>query len=783
MVIGAGGERVEIGEVLPLLPVRDAVVFPGVTRPLAIGRSKSLAALAAAGQGGLLVIASQREAETEDPRIEDLHPVACIVRVARVIDARGDGKQAIVVGVARARLVDAVANEPCLRVRIEPLAEVDEPSPTRDVAWKQVIARAQRIIDLRDDLPEEWKNFVAGLPSPGLLTDLVASTLPLAPEEQIALLGEPDVARRLERVTAHLDREVTIAETQQRLSEQSDAGESDPKRREKLLRRRMREIQSEIGEGDAGSQEVDELRERIEAAQLPPEASAQAERELKRLAALPQHAPDRHLVRTYLEWMADLPWAIETEDKLELPKARAILDEDHYDLEKVKERILEYLAVRKLAPEAKGPILCFVGPPGVGKTSLGRSIARAMDRHFVRASLGGVRDEAEIRGHRRTYVGAMPGRILQSLRRAGSRNPVFLLDEVDKLGADFRGDPSSALLEVLDPEQNHTFSDHYLEVAFDLSRVFFIATANTLSTIPPALLDRMEVIELPGYTDREKLLIARNHLLPKQIDAHGLRPEQIEVGDDAVEKVVHEYTREAGVRNLDRHFANLLRKAARRVAETKPTEPVRVDAGFVSEALGAPPHLPETAERTTQAGVVVGLARTNHGGDILFIEATAMPGGSDVRLRLTGQLGDVMKESAEAALSWVRANAQALGIDSKALEGGEIHLHVPAGAVPKDGPSAGVALVTALVSVLTGRRARGDAAMTGEISLRGRVLPVGGIKDKVLAAARAGIKTVILPRRNEKDLVDVPEEVRLEVEIRAVDSIEEVIEIALEQPG
>jgi ATP-dependent Lon protease len=779
LVIGAGGERLEIPEVLPLLPVRDAVVFPGVTRPLAIGRPKSLAALAAAGQGGLLVIASQREAETEDPLLADLHPVACIVRVARVIDARGDGKQAIVVGVARARLVEAVASDPCLRVRITALTEIDEMSPARDAAWKQVIAKAQRIIELRDDLPDEWKTFVAGLPSPGLLTDLVASTLPLAPEEQIALLAEASVAQRLERVTAHLDREVTIAETQRRLAEQSGAGEADPKRREKLLRRRMREIQSEIGEGDAGSQEVDELRERIEAANLPPDAAAQAERELKRLSALPQHAPDRHLIRTYLEWMADLPWSIETEDKLEMRDARRILDEDHYDLEKVKERILEYLAVRKLAPEAKGPILCFVGPPGVGKTSLGRSIARAMDRHFVRASLGGVRDEAEIRGHRRTYVGAMPGRILQSLRRAGSRNPVFLLDEVDKLGADFRGDPSSALLEVLDPEQNYTFSDHYLEVAFDLSRVFFIATANTLSTIPPALLDRMEVIELPGYTDREKLLIARNHLLPKQVDAHGLSPEQIDVGDDAVEKVVHEYTREAGVRNLDRHVANLMRKAARRVAETKPSEPIRVDAAFVAEALGAPPHLPETAERTTQAGVVVGLARTNHGGDILFIEATAMPGGSDVRLRLTGQLGDVMKESAEAALSWVRANAESLGIRAKALEGGEIHLHVPAGAVPKDGPSAGVALVTAIVSVLTGRRARGDVAMTGEISLRGRVLPVGGIKDKVLAAARAGIKTIVLPRRNEKDLVDVPDEVKSEVEIRSAESIEDVLAIAL----
>jgi ATP-dependent Lon protease len=779
-VTGVGGERLELPEVMPLLPVRDAVVFPGVTRPLAIGRPKSLAALAEAGQGGFLVIASQRDAETEDPGVADLHPVACIVRVARVIDARGDGKQAIVVGVARTRLGDAVASEPCLRVRIAPLAEIDAPAPARDALWKQVIAKAQRIIDLRDDLPDEWKTFVAGLPSPALLTDLVASTLPLAPEEQIALLGQPDVAVRLDRVLAHLEREVTIAERQRQISAQAEAAEMDPKRRERLLRRRMRDIQAEIGEGDAGLQEVDELRERIEAAKLPPEAAAQAERELKRLAALPQHAPDRHMVRTYLEWFADLPWSVETEDKLDLREARRILDEDHYDLEKVKDRILEYLAVRKLAPEAKGPILCFVGPPGVGKTSLGRSIARAMGRHFVRASLGGVRDEAEIRGHRRTYVGAMPGRIVQSLRRAGSRNPVFLLDEVDKLGADFRGDPSSALLEVLDPEQNHAFSDHYLEVAYDLSRVFFIATANTLATIPPALLDRMEVIELPGYTDREKLLIARSHLLPKQLEAHGLDAQRLRVGDEAIQKIVHEYTREAGVRSLDRHMAMLMRKAARRIAEARTGEALVADAAFVADALGPPPHLPETAERTNLAGVVVGLARTAHGGDILFIEATAMPGGKGVRLRLTGQLGEVMKESAEAALSWVRANAEALGLHAKALEAGEVHLHVPAGAVPKDGPSAGVALVAALVSVLSGRRARADVAMTGEISLRGRVLPVGGIKDKVLAAARAGIKTVVLPRRNEKDLIEVPEEVRGELELRPVDAIEEVLAIALE---
>jgi len=461
-----------------------------------------------------------------------------------------------------------------------------------------------------------------------------------------------------------------------------------------------------------------------------------------------------------------------------------VLDEDHHDLTKVKERILEFLAVRKLAPAAKSPILCFVGPPGVGKTSLGRSIARAMGREFARASLGGVRDEAEIRGHRRTYVGAMPGRILQSLRRAGSRNPVFLLDEIDKLGADFRGDPSSALLEVLDPELNDTFSDHYLEVAFDLSKVMFIATANTLSTIPPALLDRMEVIELPGYTERDKLSIARRHLVPKQLEGHGLTASDIDLTDDALDKLVREYTREAGVRNLDRNIASLVRKVARRVAAQRSSSavpaPIRIDAAFVEEALGAPPHLPETAERTTQPRVAVGLAYTSHGGDILFIEATVLPGGEGVRLRITGQLGEVMRESAEAALSWVRANQAALGLDPDLLKACEIHLHVPAGAVPKDGPSAGVTMATALVSALSKRRAHGEVAMTGEISLRGRVLPVGGIKDKVLAASRAGIRTVLLPKRNEKDLVDIPDDVREALDLRLVESLDQVLAEALE---
>ncbi len=781
-VLVGSEERVELPSILPILPVRDVVVFPGVTVPLAIGRARSLAALERAGQGGFLIVATQRDPSTDDPALPDLHGVGCVVRVVRVIDARRDGKQAIVVGVVRTRLpvTPEPSDDPALLVQLEPISDLSADSAEARAIWQRVVALSEQVIDLHDDYPDEWKNFVANIPTAGLLADVIASTLPLPPEEKVLLLEEPDPARRLERLARHLEREVTIARTQRALSRSSSGEEMDPEHRKRLLRRRMRDIESEIGEGDAGAREAEELRERIDAAKLPEEAQAQAERELQRLAALPPHAPDRHLIRTYLEWLADLPWSSETEDKLEVAAARAVLDADHHDLEKVKDRILEFLAVRKLAPDTKSPILCFVGPPGVGKTSLGRSIARAMGRKFTRASLGGVRDEAEIRGHRRTYVGAMPGRILQSLRRAGSRNAVFLLDEIDKLGADFRGDPSSALLEVLDPEQNSTFSDHYVEVPFDLSKVFFIATANTLATIPAALLDRMEVIELPGYTERDKLVIARRHLVPQQLEAHGLSEERVEVTDDALEKVVREYTREAGVRNLDRTIATLVRKCASRIAAAGGDGKLRVDGDFVSEALGAPPHLPEVAERTSQPGVVVGLAHTSHGGDILFIEASVMAGGKRIRLRLTGQLGDVMRESAEAALSWVRSNAGALGLEGGILEACEIHLHVPAGAVPKDGPSAGVALATALVSALSGRRARADVAMTGEISLRGRVLPVGGIKSKVMAAARAGVRTVVLPSRNRKDVVEIPPEVLEKLELRFVDTIDEVLAVALE---
>ncbi len=784
-LMAAGQEQVDVPTVLSVLPVRDVVMFPGVTVPLAIGRSRSLAALEQASEGGFMIVATQRDPATEDPSIGELYPVGCVVRILRIIDARRDGKQAIVVGVIRTRLTPPIQEDPALMMRIDPLPDLETESPELESLWKRVIELAQRVIDLHDDYPDEWKSFVSGIPSPGLMADVIGSTLPLPPEEKVALLEESDPARRLERVARNLEREVTIAETQRTLSHQSASEELEPERRERLLRGRMREIETEIGENDAGVREAEELRAKVEAADLPEEAKSQAERELQRLAALPAHAPDRHLIRTYLEWMAELPWSKKTEDMLDLPAARVILDADHHDLEKVKDRILEFLAVRKLAPEAKSPILCFVGPPGVGKTSLGRSVARAMGRKFARASLGGVRDEAEIRGHRRTYVGAMPGRILQSLRRAGTKNPIFLLDEIDKIGADFRGDPSSALLEVLDPEQNSTFSDHYIEVPFDLSHVLFITTANTLSTIPPALLDRMEVIELSGYTQNDKKVIARKHLVPKQLEGHGLPVDRIEVGDDAIEKVISEYTREAGVRNLDRNIATLMRKVAKRIASEAASTPtsngaIRVDAAFVSEALGAPPHLPETAERTDLPGVAVGLAHTSHGGEILFIEATVMPGGKAIKLRLTGQLGDVMRESAEAALSWVRANASALGLADDGLAPSEIHLHVPAGAVPKDGPSAGIALVTALVSALSGRRARGNVAMTGDISLRGRVLPVGGIKEKVMAAGRAGIDTVVLPRRNEKDLVEIPEEVLEKVAVRMVDTIDAALDLALE---
>ncbi len=772
-------------ETLPVLALRNTVLFPGVVLPITVGRDASLKLVKDAYAGDRLVaVVAQKRSDIETPAPEDLYDAGTAATLLKLIKMP-DGSVSIVIQGKRRITVDGYTQtDPYLRARVSAVeedAEDGDGSAELSASIRQIKELAVQIVNLSPNLPSEAAYAIQNIESPRFLVHFITSNLQIAVEKKQELLEARPLLDRARLVLGYLEQEIRVLEISEEIRSKVKT-DVDQQQREFFLRQQLKTIQDELGETEGSSADTTELRDKLKEKkdELPEHAVETVEKELTKLARTTPASPEYSVVRNYAETILDLPWNHVSDDAIDIAKAAAILDEDHYGLDDVKRRILEYLAVLKLKGDLKAPILCFYGPPGVGKTSLGKSIARAVGREFQRVSLGGVRDEAEIRGHRRTYVGAMPGRILQSLRRAGSHNPVFLLDEVDKLGADFRGDPSSALLEVLDPEQNHTFSDHYLEVPFDLSRVFFIATANTLSTVPPALLDRMEVIELPGYTDREKLLIARKHLVPKQRDAHGLREDQITLEDDAIDKVVHEYTREAGVRNLDRFMANLMRKAARRVAEQKPDGPVALDAAFVSEALGAPPHLPETAERTTMPGVVVGLARTNAGGDILFIEATAMPGGKDVRLRLTGHLGDVMKESAETALSWVRANAGSLGLTSKALEAGEIHLHVPAGAVPKDGPSAGVTLATALVSVLSGRCARGDVAMTGEISLRGRLLPVGGIKDKVLAASRAGIKTVILPKRNEKDLVDVPEEVQRELTIRFAESVEEVLEVALE---
>ncbi len=775
VVIQFGEDRVEVPTVLPVLPVRDVVVYPGITVPLAVGRPKSLAALEAAGQGGFLIVATQRDPATEAPGLKDLYPVACVVRVARIVDARREGKQGLVIGIARTRLGPPVSEEPAVTVRVDPMPDAPVDPEQSEQVWRAAIHLANQVIDLREDLPNEWKTFVSGIPSPGLFADLVASTLPLPPEEKVALLEETNPILRLERVSHHLEREVTIAQTQQALRDQSESEEIDPKRRERLLRRRMRDIESEIGEADGASREVDELREKIEAANLPEEAAAQVDREMRRLDALPAHAPDRHLVRAYIDWLVELPWSIETEDKLDLAAAHEVLDADHHDLEKVKDRILEFLAVRKLAPAAKGPILCFVGPPGVGKTSLGRSIARAMGRKFARASLGGVRDEAEIRGHRRTYVGAMPGRILQSLRRAGSRNPIFLLDEVDKLGADFRGDPSSALLEVLDPEQNNTFNDHYLEVDYDLSDVMFVTTANTLR-IPPPLLDRMETIHLPGYTEDEKIEIAKRHLIPKQVKLHGLKAEEWSISEEALRDVIRYYTREAGVRNLERELAGLNRKSVKVIAIGE-CDRVKLTRRNLEKFAGVPRYRFRELEQEDLVGVATGLAWTEVGGEVLSIEAVMVPGKGKVIS--TGKLGDVMKESIQAAESYVKSRSVEFGIKPTLFDKKDIHVHVPEGATPKDGPSAGVAMVTAIVSALTGIPVHRDVALTGEITLRGRVLPIDGLKEKLLAALRGGLKTVVIPQDNEKDLAEIPDNVKRGLTIVATESVDEMLEHTL----
>jgi ATP-dependent Lon protease len=773
-----------IPDVVAILPLRDTVLFPQAVLPLSAGRPASLQLLEEAARTGRVIgVVAQRDAAQDEPGPDGLHPVG-VVTVIHKMAKQPDGTVRLVVqGLSRFRLVEVLQQKPYLRARIETLAEPAEaPGDVESQAlMRNAVALFQKIVSLSPLLPDEAAGLPVNIQQAGVLADVIAATLPTLPTAaKQELLETLDVKLRLQKIVTLLTKEAEVLELGSKIQSEVQS-EMSKTQREYYLREQMKAIQKELGGADERTQEIEDLRAKIEAAGMPEEANKEALRELDRLAKMPPAAAEYTVARTYLDWLIAMPWKTETVDNVDIAEAGRVLDEDHVGLDKIKERILEYLAVKKIRPEGKDPILCFVGPPGVGKTSLGRSVARALGRKFHRLSLGGMRDEAEIRGHRRTYVGALPGQIVQGLRRAGTRNPVLMLDEIDKLGMDFRGDPASALLEVLDPEQNSTFRDHYLDVPFDLSRVLFITTANVLDTVPAALRDRMEVIHLAGYTEEEKIGIAQQHLVPKQAREHGLAAgADVTFTDAALRILCRGYTREAGVRGLEREIATICRKIARRRGEGD-REPVTVTPDLVSTLLGAPRwEYEELRERTRQPGVAVGLAWTPVGGDILFVEATRMKGGKT--LTLTGQLGDVMKESVQAALSWVRSHADQLGIAPDFWETSDIHVHVPAGAIPKDGPSAGVTMVVALVSLLTGRPVRGDVAMTGEVSLSGRVLPVGGIKEKVLAARRAGVKTVILPQRNEKNLLeDLQPGVRESMTFHLVDSIPEVLMVAFEE--
>jgi len=762
---------------LPVLPLRNLVVFPGVVAPVDVGRPRSLKLLESSGQpGARLLLATQRDPDVDDPAFEDFLPIgveAEVVKLVRVSDTR---MTVFLRGSRRVRLCAVKTRDPQLTAEIEALSEIKVDDVELQGLALAVRETAKQSLALGQETPEDGGQVLELVQDPARLADVTAAQLDLSVEEKFALLEDLDVASRLRKVLAHLRHRIEVHKVKEKIDSQVRA-EFSKHQREAVLRQKLKAIQEELGETDEGD-DLGELEERVEKAAMPPEAEKAAKKQLERLRQMPPQSAEYTVTRTYLDWLIELPWSKTTEDHLDLAEARRVLDEDHYDLEKVKKRMLEYLAVRKLKPDKKGPILCLVGAPGVGKTSLGKSIARALGRQFVRISLGGVRDEAEVRGHRRTYVGALPGRLIQAMRKAGVRNPVFILDELDKIGTDYRGDPASALLEALDPEQNHAFSDHYIEVPFDLSQVLFIGTANQLEPVPPALLDRLEVIELPGYTRSEKLFIAREHLIPKQLREHGLQDHGLSFDDTAVLAIADHYTHEAGVRNLERELASMCRAVAVQVA-TGEDPKKRIEESDLFPVLGPRKFQSEVAERTEVPGVATGLAVTEAGGDILFIEATRMPSGGS-KLILTGQLGDVMKESAQAALTYIRARAEAYGIEPNFFEGHDIHVHVPAGAVPKDGPSAGAAVTAALVSLLTERHVMGDVAMTGEITLRGTVLPVGGIKEKVLAAHRAGIRRVVLPDQNRKDTVDIPEEIRTEMSLVFVKRIDEVLEAVLE---
>jgi ATP-dependent Lon protease len=774
-----GKEKIFIPNRLPILPLRGTVLFPELILPIMVGRKKSVKLIDEAMEGDRIIgVVTQHSSEVEEPDASELYSIGVAAHVVRMVREMDGTQRVIVQGLERIKILRYVQEDPYLVAEVKVLADEEAKGVEIDALVMNLKNLFQRAVELAPHLTVELKNMVLNIKDPGILADIIASNLNINPSEKQEVLEVEKAKDRLNKVHILLAREVQVLELGDKIQSQVKE-DIDKTQREYYLREQMKAIKKELGEIDEHGAELKELKDKVENAGMPDEARKAAEKELDRLSKMPPASAEYTVARTYLDWLVELPWSKSTDDNLAIDHAHKILEEDHYDLQKVKKRILEYLAVRKLKKDMKGPILCFVGPPGVGKTSLGMSIARAMERKFTRISLGGVRDEAEIRGHRRTYVGALPGRIIQGVKKTGSNNPIFMLDEVDKIGTDFRGDPSSALLEVLDPEQNFSFSDHYIDVPFDLSKVMFITTANVLEPIPPALKDRMEVLELPGYSDDEKLMIAKQHLIPKQLNEHGLSPDLLEFKDEAILAIINSYTREAGVRNLEREIAAICRAVAKEVAEGK-QEKVTVQTDktdMLHRFLGPVKFFPEVAERTSNPGVATGLAWTPTGGDIIFVEATKMTG--EKGLSLTGQLGEVMKESAQAALSYIRSKAKDLGIEENFYQKNDIHIHVPAGAIPKDGPSAGIAMFIALTSLLTDKPVRNDVAMTGEITLRGLILPVGGIKEKVLAGKRAGIKTIIMPQKNEKDLEELSEHIKEGMEFRFVQRMDEVVKIAL----
>ncbi len=771
------GSTVEIPDVLPLLSIRDIVIYPYMMLPLFVGRDMSIRAVEEAlSRDRLIFLVSQKNSAEDNPTPNDIHRVGTVASIMRMLKLADGRVKILVQGLSKGEVESYLRERPFFEVKIRKVVEpaLQEVSIEVEALMRSVKEKIEQILNLKN-LPPEIVMVTDNISDPGVLADLVASNLRLKIEESQGILEIFEPVARLKKVNELLNHELELSTMQARIQNQAK-DEMSKSQRDYFLREQLKQIQQELGEGDERTEEINELKNQIEKAKMPPEVKREAKKQLKRLEQMHPEFSEASLVRTYLDWLVELPWSKRTKDNLDIQKAKEVLDEDHYNLEKVKERILEYLAVNKLRRKIKGPILCFLGPPGVGKTSLGRSIARALGRNFVRNSLGGLRDEAEIRGHRRTYVGALPGRIIQGIKQAGSNNPVFMLDEIDKVGTDFRGDPAAALLEVLDPEQNHAFSDHYLNLPFDLSNVLFICTANLLDTVPPALADRMEVIQLSGYTNEEKLEIARKFLIPRQLEDNGISASTLEISNDAVLRIIAQHTKEAGLRNLEREIASICRKVARKIAEGK-KELTHVTCGNLHLFLGPPKFLPETEQEQHETGVATGLAWTSAGGEVLYIEASLSKGRGN--LTLTGQLGEVMKESAQAAVSYARSHAKQLGIEEDFYQKLDIHIHVPAGAIPKDGPSAGITMAVALISALTKRPVSRDVAMTGEITLRGRVLPVGGLKEKCLAAFRAGIRTIVVPDRSQKDLDEIPKQLRRKLRFVPAQNMSDVLNVAL----